>query len=357
MPAQPLDPAILKRALELLEEHKGNMTHAANAAGLSRGTFAHHIREAKRRSDEAPPERESYHAGRRVPQSADEAWALLDDFIKRKRIPEAKPPKARKSHRIKTVGISDLHCPFVEPEAVALMIRNDLHDADRLVINGDLVDLYSASRFPKHQRVPFEMEMASLDAFLATVTAIVPEVILSRGNHDDRLDRLVRASLPQDVVQALEWMVDGSLDPVRVLASRYPNVRTEQMEYAGSGVGWAMQVDDLIFCHAERYSKVPTAVTRALDEWFTDHEDELALRKWRVLFQAHTHTLSRIPWKADRLLMEMGCLCKPMPYQAGAKAVGRGQRRGYVTMITEDGDTDVNTVRDWWLDKYLRRAA
>jgi hypothetical protein len=367
-----LTDAQLTAAAEALRAHAGNINAAAKALGYPRPTFENHARTAIRKAfitqeelealrEQAkdarrlPPERESLHSGRRLPQTADESFALLDDYIGRKRIPAPKPPKARKSHRIKTVAASDLHCPFLEHEAVALMIERDLRDADRLVLNGDLFDLYSASRFPKHERVPFESEVASLDAFLATVAAIVPEVIISEGNHDARLDRQVRAALPLDIVEALEWLAGGSLNPVRALAARYPNVRLEHMKYAGAGVGWAMQVDDLIFCHAERYSKVPGAVTRALDEWFTDHEHELDLRHWRVLLQAHTHTLSRIPWKADRLLMETGCLCKPMAYQAGAKAVGRGQRRGYVTLITEDGETDVNTVRDWWLDGYLRK--
>jgi hypothetical protein len=352
-------PAQHAAVLELFEQHKGDRTAAAKASGVPRNTYYGQLfaaREWEKAGRPMPPERESYHSGRRLPVTVDEAWATLDDYLGRVRVPKVKPPKARKSHRIKTVAASDLHCPFIEHEAVALMIERDLRGADRLVINGDLLDLYSASRFPKHERVPFETEIATADAFLATVSALVPEVIISEGNHDARIDRQVRALLPLDIVESLEWLAGGSLSPVRALAKRYPNVRLEHMTYGNSSVGWAMQLDDLIFCHAERYSKVPGAVTRALDEWFTDHEYDLALKPWKVILQAHTHTLSRNPWKGDRLLVETGCLCQPMAYQAGAKAVGRGQRRGYVTLITEDGDTDVNTVRDWWLDADLRKA-
>jgi hypothetical protein len=367
-----LTDAQLTAAAEALRAHAGNINAAAKALGYPRPTFENHarsairkgviseeelasLRDAAKHAKRLPPERESLHSGRRLPVTTDEAYATLDDYLGRKRVPLPSFPKSRKSHRKKTVAISDLHCPFIEPEAVALMIKRDLMDADRLVINGDLLDLHSASRFPKHERVPFESEIASLDAFFATVSPIVPEIIIDEGNHDARIDRQVRAALPLDIVEALEFLAGGSLNPVRAVAKRYPNIRAERMEYAGAGVGWAMQIDDLIFCHAERYSKVPGAVTRALDEWFTDHEHELDLRPWKVLLQAHTHTLSRIPWKADRLLVETGCLCKPMPYQANAKAIGRGQRRGYVTLITEDGETDPNTVRDWWLDGYLRK--
>jgi len=90
-----------------------------------------------------------------------------------------------------------------------------------------------------------------------------------------------------------------------------------------------------------------------VDEWFSDFADVLGIEDVRVIVQAHTHAMLYMPWKADKTLIECGCLCKQQGYQFAPKISGRPQRRGYVTLIQNlhsDGQvptyrTDVNSIR------------
>jgi hypothetical protein len=148
-------------------------------------------------------------------------------------------------------------------------------------------------------------------------------------------------------------MTGGTLDPIEVLCRRFPNIERVTPTADGHRLRWMTQIGDALFMHAEKWSKVPGAAMRAIDEWVTDFEDAIDLKDYRVLVQAHTHALSWFPWKANRLLIECGCLCRAQGYQFTARIGGRPQRRGYVYLEQVDGKTDINRSRIVWLDPEL----
>jgi hypothetical protein len=123
------------------------------------------------------------------------------------------------------------------------------------------------------------------------------------------------------------------------------------------GVGWLYQHGDVICTHAEKYSRVPGAALRGIDEWLTDFDGVLGLNPWRVLVQAHTHAMAWIPWKSDRLVVECGAMCSLHGYQLQAKIAGRPQRIGYLKLEQTKGVTDLNSVRLVWLDADRDKAA
>jgi hypothetical protein len=87
-------------------------------------------------------------------------------------------------------------------------------------------------------------------------------------------------------------------------------------------------------------------------------KDHIGIQPYRVLIQGHTHAGGVNPWKADKLLVESGCLCKQHGYQLGARISGRPQRRGYVRFDQDaSGVTDINSVRFHWLDQAMRKVA
>jgi hypothetical protein len=102
---------------------------------------------------------------------------------------------------------------------------------------------------------------------------------------------------------------------------------------------------------------VPGAALRGIEEWFADQDSTLGLDPWRVLIQAHTHQLGLFPWRADKLLVEGGCMCSTHSYQLQARIMGRPQRLGYVTLQQENGRTDINSVRPIWLDPDRAKVA
>ena len=86
-----LDDAVLKVTLDALHRAGGNQTRAGEIFGIPQNVVWQRVQAAKRRkllTHEMEAEwrsRESTISGRRLPQTADECWALLDDWIGRSR--------------------------------------------------------------------------------------------------------------------------------------------------------------------------------------------------------------------------------------------------------------------------------
>lgn len=259
-------------------------------------------------------------------------------------------PKARQG-RLKIVVVPDLHAPFHDAAAVAALCERE-RDADVAVIMGDVGDGYSLSRFLKYERVPYEQELASVTLLLQQLSERFPIVRIIEGNHDGaRLEKQLRERLSPDLISAIVSMTGGTLSPIHALTRPFGNIEFVPAVADRHTVGWLTQIGDTLFCHAEHFSRIPGSTLRRLEEWLADQEHTLQLQPWRVLIQAHTHQLAWIPWHADKLLIECGCLARTAGYQVAARLGGRPQRRGWVTLEQVDGKTDINTIRLIWWDQ------
>jgi predicted phosphodiesterase len=359
----PLGADRLRETYEAVQRH-GSVKLAAASLGINEASFRSRWSRAKTWAQkQGLPQAELAASplpsrSERLPISVDECWGVMDQWLGRKRVPAAKPPKWKPGKTQRLCIASDFHAPFHDPEAVAELIARESGRTDTLVVNGDLMDHYGVSRFVKHEHVPFEQELAGTDALLAHLSAAFPDVLIVDGNHDaPRFEKQVRALLTPEMMHVVEFLTGGNLSVVKALAKRYKNIRFAPIQVGRFSIGWATQIGDLITTHAEKYSRVPGAALRGIDEWMTDQEATLGLAPWRVLVQAHTHQGGVYPWKADRLLVEGGCMCETHGYQLSARIMGRPQRRGYVTLTQHDGITDLNSVKFTWLDVALRESA
>lgn len=262
--------------------------------------------------------------------------------------------------RMKILVIPDLHAPFHDRAMLATMLERE-KDADLAVVMGDIGDGYAFSKYIKYESVPYEQELAAITQILEQLSERFPSTLVIQGNHDaPRLEKQLRDRLSSDMVSAIQAMTGGSLDPIEALCQRrFPNVSLASHPVGRHRVKWMAQVGDAIFCHAEKYSRVPGAALRAIEEWFADNERVVELNPWRVVVQAHTHQLGVIPYRADKLLVECGCLATTPGYALTARIGGRPQRMGYCTIEQCDGVTDFNSVRMVWLDadEAFRRSA
>lgn len=295
--------------------------------------------------------------GPRLPQSADECWTLLDSAIGRRRKMSAPAKHSGTKFSDKRIAVAgDFHAPFTHMEAVAILLA-ETEGYDQIIINGDLQDFYSVSRFVHKQHVPIEREMAAVDALLDRFSSSYPDVLIVDGNHDKpRFEKQLRALLPLEMVHVIEYLTGGNLSAIKTAAARYKNVRFAPILVGPHQIAWAAQQGDLICSHAEKYSKVPGAAMRVIEEWFTDQHDTLGLQPWRVMIQAHTHMGNWFPWRSDRLLVEGMCMSNVHGYQLDSKIAGRGQRLGYVTLVQRDGVTKLRSVKPEWLDEEVRAA-
>jgi hypothetical protein len=186
-----------------------------------------------------------------------------------------------------------------------------------------------------------------------------PETDLVEGNHDaPRLEKLLRERLSSDAISAILGMTGGTLSPIEALCKRrFPNVRLASHHVGRHEVKWFTQIGDAIFCHAEKFSRVPGSALRSVEEWFSDNERKLDLKPWRVVVMAHSHQLGIFPFRADKLLIECGCLATTPGYALGARVGGRPQRGGYCVLEQVDGWTDFSSARLVHLDQDEPEAA
>lgn len=287
--------------------------------------------------------------------SFEEAWVRWQRAIgmaKDRYIRKQPTPKTAGAvpHVRKILVVPDLHAPFHEQEMFAAMLEREA-DADHCICIGDLGDAYALSRFEKYEHMPYRDEWASVTLCMQELANRFPSVEIIIGNHDVRLERQLRQRLTEDMVDAIGFMTGGILCPITALARRYPNVTiAKHTTPEGRQVDWFTTVGDAWLGHPERYSRIPGSALRGVEEWISDNECAVGLQEFRLIIMGHTHAAAIIPWRANKLLVECGCLCRQQGYMLSAKASGRPQRRGYVTFMQNDGRTDLNSVKFTWLD-------
>jgi predicted phosphodiesterase len=356
MAPPPLSREIALEAVAALQKH-GNQQRAAAALGIPGPTFRSRLARAKAILQMPELGAAVIPPSPRLPVTADEAWEQIDGWIGRKRIPKIKPPKYQVKGERRYAIAGDFHAPFHDPLAVAELIANEAGRVDTLIISGDLMDFYGISRFLKYEHIPIEQEIAGADALLTQLAGAFSDVLIVEGNHDKpRFEKQLRSFLSPEMMHCVELLTGGNLSIIHLLAKRHPNVRFAPMQAGQYSLGWLTQVGDLIVSHAEKFSSVPGSALRKIEEGMSDFERVYNLQPWRVLVQAHTHAYSAIPWHADKLLVEGGCMCLTHGYQMSARMGGRPQRIGYTTLRQVDGKTDLNSVKFHWLNAERRVA-
>jgi hypothetical protein len=259
--------------------------------------------------------------------------------------------------RQKILVVPDLHAPFHEEAMFAEMLERE-SDADKVICIGDLSDSYALSTYTHYRRMPFAEEWASVTLCLQALSEKFHSVEVVIGNHDARLEKRLRERLSEDMVDAVKYLSGGVLCPVTALAKRYPNVKVASHAVpGGESVDWFTTCGDAWLGHPEKYSRVPGAALRFVEEWLSDNEHALGLQRYRLIVLGHTHTYSQFLWRSGQMLIECGCLCQQQGYMLKPKIGGRPQRRGYVTFEQTDGVTDLNTVRFYSFDSAGERVA
>lgn len=361
MGQKPLTDEQCRDAIEAVRKY-GAVDLAAQQLGIPRGTFQNRYRQGLRRFREADTRAVNHQAATALRQEDADAlsrglpfereWSVWMSEVGMIRDRYAGPAKPRATvGRLKVVAAGDFHIPFHNRAALARMIQQD-GDADVLVLGGDFGDAYCASTFTKYESVSFHEEMAGMTAVFQVLSETFPVIrYLKASNHMDRFEKRLREALSKDLLEAIMSMTGGNLSPDLALCKRYPNIEVAEWKTpSGQSVPWLMSLGDVLYSHAEKYSRVPGSALRTVDEWLDDFSGHLGLDGYRAVVQFHTHAQALLPWRSDRLLIEPGCMCDVHGYQLRSKIGGRPQRLGYAVLEMVDGKIDVNSVRLRWLD-------
>ena len=109
--------------------------------------------------------------------------------------------------------ISDIHFPFHDKQSLELsLLTGEKHGVDCVIINGDMVDFYAASKFdknPETRNLNAEIQMGRL--FLEHLRQRFPkaQIVYKEGNHEERLWRYAWTQCPD-----LFSVLDGSGAPM-----------------------------------------------------------------------------------------------------------------------------------------------
>lgn len=235
---------------------------------------------------------------------------------------------SRRNMPARFLHLCDLHVPFhdidVLEEAVAYALSSGIAHC---VVNGDLLDVYAASKFAKNKSVDIRKEIECASRVLEVLSAHFDTVILVEGNHERRIKRYVAASIDPD----LQWLF--RVDLLGMLAERHENVL-----YAGGP--WC-KVGSVVFAHPDAYSKVPgrTAIGIA---------DSLRARGETVsaVIIGHTHKVVNGMLANGMAIYEAGCACREMDYVGVGRSPISPWTCGYgVIALDGRGDIDVNESR------------
>jgi len=259
-----------------------------------------------------------------------------------------KIPKSRSIAEKKNLVINDIHAPFHNEEALAEAIRTNL-DADECWVPGDLLDLFTFSRYEKYSQ-PFSAveEFQSGRAIIRTLSETFPKVKVMSGNHDDRFIKwLVRdKNIPQSIIKFFELIDKDFCSPLAKMCAPYPNVEVVEpltLDYAK--FPFIHQEGDCILSHAEKFSKQANKAVADVIQWLKSYAEPAGLVKpFRMVIQAHTHQAGKTWNNFGVVGIEGGCLALTPDYASDPKL--RGSQRqsvvGYSTVYQVNGVTDRN---------------
>jgi predicted phosphodiesterase len=246
-----------------------------------------------------------------------------------------------KGKLFKVVSISDLHIPFVNDAVIKDMMEKH-SDTDILVVNGDLLEQYSVSKWPKSKGIVLQHEYQVAVRYVEMFAKHFKKVVLTRGNHDERVAKYFASNIDPGVCFLTHP------DPLERIAKGFDFTETGEftqvhkfnnVAYFGGLCGWYAKVGKTIFAHPSGGSGVPMRTAVNVANYFLEKED------FDCIVCAHTHKMGQIIYKG-KLIIEQGCACIPMDYEADSKMQYGQQSFGYaVVYMNAKGEVDFDKSR------------
>lgn len=236
------------------------------------------------------------------------------------------------------LGISDLHCPYHLPKEI---YKDYVGNIDILVINGDIIDCQSLSKFLKLYRLsPMEEIIQGRQYLIDLISYIKPKrVVINKGNHDVRLGKYLAKNLDSDI---LELLPETPLDLIFIdgfhhydkknrcktwyepLTNVFPEI---DIEYTGD---WKCKIGKTLFAHPYTFSGgILKTAEKAVNYFFRKDRD------FDTVILGHTHKVGSF-FQGDISLYEQGCCCKTeeMDYMDGN--LNFPQQKGFIYLCQNE---------------------
>ena len=248
--------------------------------------------------------------------------------------------------------MNDIHLPY-EREDVLEIISKHADEITTLVINGDLMDCESISKFPKIKRLTLEEELVYTYNFLKKVRKLLnkgQKIVINRGNHEERLYRQICEMHQKDLQKminpdVIDMMVEGF--------TIYDNGKKNKYEGLSDIIyipNWYVNIDGKIIAgHPKDFSTVDGKMCEKTSEHFLNQGEE-----FEVIVFGHTHKYSQmtVSRRQNTYVVENGCLCKPMEYVNNGKLGYTPQHYSYTIIKYNNGEKiKYNNIKVYHLEE------
>lgn len=234
--------------------------------------------------------------------------------------------------RLKILSLSDLHIPFCREDLLQLAIDRN-RSADICVLS-EVSDFYSLSSFKKRRSIPLEVEIEGMLRLFEYLSCTFPRVVIIGSNHQDRVSTNVLKFLDPSLL----FLFDTNM--TERLARPFPNIKVTP--------SWYIQINDAIFCHADKASVTDGKPVVDLLEHFRNWSGRYHLNPFKVIVQAHTHYIDVI-YRDEIKLIQQGCLCQDLEYTLTDHAQKKPHLLGYAVVEQLSGVSDLNLSREYYL--------
>lgn len=253
-----------------------------------------------------------------------------------KRRYELEGNKERNNTRILT--ISDCHVPFHLSVDEYIEFKECV---DILVLNGDIMDCHSLSKFTKLYRKPLIEEMVvARDFIIELIEMIKPKkVIVNYGNHESRLSYKVANDLGVDIMElmpksTLEFVISTGFthynhdENTNIFYKPVKDCVECEVEYTNNF--WCV-VGKTIFAHPQAFVQNVLGTTVKAYDYFNAKGVD-----FDTVVLAHTHFLSFTMY-GEKYLFEQGCMANlsKMNYM-DTKLPKRPQNNGVVYIVQNE---------------------
>jgi predicted phosphodiesterase len=199
--------------------------------------------------------------------------------------------------------LCDIHIPYHDHLALAIAVADaKKRNPDVILINGDMLDYYQISKFPKAKKRPTIVEEIRLGAqFLAYLRQEFPKarIVYKYGNHDERYEQYILDHVPEIIE-----LVDDSM---------MRNLKCDESGIEVYSEQEIIDVNGLPVLHGHELPKGMTSPVSAARGAF--------LRTLESCIIGHHHQTSSQPGRqafSGRIISthSVGCLCQLSPKYA-----------------------------------------
>lgn len=252
----------------------------------------------------------------------------------------------------KILSMSDIHFPFARVDLLQQIIDTH-HDADEVVLNGDIVEGYAYSSYNKSRSVYAVDEYNCMFAFVGELLKIFPHITLVEGNHEDRLARylsrlgvgeaqnsLFRPSIMSRIANGEELDEHGATRSIHQDYRDHITFREKER--------WWTKIGQTIFIHPS--SKITSAPGFAVGRWHQAFSNRFPSDYYDSMVCGHTHAVYKGVIEG-KLLIEEGCLSGFMDYEWSRQEVSLLKAMNGYAVIYQDefGNTDFNKSNVFYL--------